>query len=150
MRRISFAAVALTLASAVSGLALRSDSRSFEAGSAAEWVGSYELDHASSTLSYRLIISAGNRFSLESIGCFGTHEAARGGVSYRNGMLTLQPVLAKDELFVLGTPILIPVHHDGHLCLVEGDRGLEFLEAALSGTLNCYGGYCPDFFVKKT
>jgi hypothetical protein len=150
MRRTSLALIALTLASAVSGLTLRSDARAPEADSAAEWAGAYSLSPSNSTMIMDLVITADSRFRLKMVGCFGTSEVERGSVAYRDGLLYLKPGGAEHELSPLGSNVLIPVRHEGRLYLVTSDRAAAFLNAMFTGRANCYVEGCESFFVRDS
>src|SRR5687768_6772509 len=129
MRRTFGALVALTLASAVSGLTLRSDARAPEADSAAEWAGAYSLDPLNMTGSWNLVIGADSRFRLTATGCFGTSEIGRGSVVYHDGLLHLKSGPKVHDQFPFGANVLIPVRHEGRLYLVTSDRAAAFLNA---------------------
>jgi hypothetical protein len=150
MRRTFGAVVALTLASAVSGLTLRSDARAPEADSAVEWAGAFSLDPVNGTGSLHLSISTDSRFRLTSAGCFGTSEIARGGVAYHDGLLHLKPGPTFQDQLPSGAKVLIPVRHDGRLFLVTSDRAAAFLNAMFTGRVNCYEEGCESFFVRDS
>lgn len=142
--------IALTLASAVSGLTLRSDARAPEADSAAEWAGAYSLNPSSSTMSLDLVITADSRFRLKMVGCFGTNEVERGNVAYRDGLLFLKAGSTDPGQIPLGSRVLIPVRHEERLYLVTSDRAAAFLNAMFTGRVNCYEAGCESFFMRES
>ena len=142
--------VALTLASAVSGLTLRSDARAPEADSAGQWEGSYSLDPPHSTGSWRLVITADSRFRLTSTGCFGTFEVGRGSAAYHDGLLYLKPGFSDLGQYPFGSKTLIPVRHEGRLYLVTSDRAGAFLNAMFTSNPNCYEEGCEAFFMRES
>ncbi len=115
MRRALGAVVALTLASGVSGLTLRSDARAPEADSAAEFAGTYWLSPPNFTGSWRLVISADSRFRMTSTGCFGTSEIGRGFVAYHDGLLFLKPGSRHTIQFPIEWKTMVPARHEGSL-----------------------------------
>lgn len=150
MRRTFGALVALTLASAVSGLTLRSDARAPEADSAAAWAGAYSLSPLNSTMSFDLVIGADSRYRLKMAGCFGTNEVERGSVAHHDGLLILKPGSTDPGQFPLGSKILIPVRHEGRLYLVTSDRAGAFLNAMFTDRLNCHEEGCESFFMRDS
>lgn len=141
--------VALTLASGVSGLTLRSDARAPEADSAAEWAGAYSLNPPNFSGSWRIVINADSRFRLTLIGCFGTSEIARGSVAHHDGLLYLKSASAKLDQLPTGWNVLIPVRHEGRHYLVTSDRAGAFLNAMYAGRLNCGEG-CETSFMRES
>ena len=122
-----FAALAIT--SAVTGLALRADTRDLgDAEALSALSGAYWYRLPNSTIDWRLIITSGGRFNLHLGGCFGSSEVNDGNVAYRDGVLTLDPRIPMNQGNGIATTF-IPILRQGRVYLVEPDRLFELTEA---------------------
>ena len=110
------------MVSAVTGLALRADSRDLaDIEAAGAWAGSYWFSELNSTMSFRLVIAPDSGYTLYMSGCFNTSVESRGIVTYRHGLLRLYPrESAPGGDFTPDT--LVPMKQGERLYLVDAAR----------------------------
>lgn len=140
--------LALVVTAAVFGLALRADARTFEADSASQWAGAYWLSDPNSTMTLLLIITPESEFGLTEGGCFGSSQINHGRVTYRDGMLRLDPKLPVEQGFTSESTTMIPITFREKRYLVGTNRVGEFVATTHGGIGDC-GGACPGFFVRE-
>jgi hypothetical protein len=141
--------LALVLTSAVFGLALRADARTFEADSASAWAGAYRLNQPNSSMTQELIITPESGFQLIEGGCFGSFPVNHGSVTYRNGVLELNPKFPVEQGSTFESGKLLPISFREKRYLVSADRVGEFVATTHGGSGDCAGA-CAGFFVRES
>ncbi len=96
-----------------------------------------------------LVITPESRFKLTQGSCFGSSEINRGNVTYRDGVLMLDPRIPDAQALGHESDALIPVRWDERLYLVGANRIAEFARTIERDPQVCRH-HCQGFFVRES